>query len=31
MHLHELLSTSDDTNDDTSVRSSWADEDAIDA
>ena len=31
LHLHELLSTSDDTNDDTGVRPSWADEDAIDA
>ena len=31
LHLHELLSTSDDTSDDASVRSSWSDEDAIDA
>ena len=31
MHLHELLSTSEETSGESSVRSSWADEDAIDA
>jgi hypothetical protein len=31
MHLHELLSTSDETSDETNVRSSWAEEDAIEA
>lgn len=31
MHLHELLSTSDDTSDETNVRASWADDEAIDA
>jgi hypothetical protein len=31
MHLHELLSTSEETSGESSVRASWADEDAIDA